>query len=448
MTASYLIERARSLSDLVNSKFISYEDEVSSLNESYRDIYSWLCNNDDDYYVKEYFTTVVPNVANDPTVSLITLPEDFYKLRFIDYQFQGNWTRVRKYSTEERDNNPSGPKYRFYGKELRIIGVNPNGANGNLRIVYYPPAEVITLPNYAYNFATSYFAHQKVLVRSPIYVPEGNTFIYTYANAAIRSESIDDNTVATPFDVYTPGGTLTSLGYYKGYLLYISAGNIYRCPYTPGFPTTTTTALTTSSNVTSLRVVNNLIYYATSTPEIRSITYQGSSDTLVQATAGSNFCWYNGALAYLDASGYIVMNGATSTIQATYLTGDGVYLYYLDSSYQLHRYSALEDLVIREGVALIGPYSGNYLPIEDVDDNFMAISTTPDWDFTYPLNEVNEIMAYQCAIDFKRKQNADFSQLSMRMAELQRRMLDVIKRDEGLPQKIGNAYSQYDSTWR
>jgi uncharacterized protein YpuA (DUF1002 family) len=78
----------------------------------------------------------------------------------------------------------------------------------------------------------------------------------------------------------------------------------------------------------------------------------------------------------------------------------------------------------------------------------LAVSSIPDWEFSYPLNEVNEIIAYQCAIDFKRKQNADFSQLSVRMQELQQRFLDVMKRDEGLPQKIGNAYSQYDSQWR
>ena len=197
-TASALIERARSLSDLVNSKFITYEDELSSLNESYRDIYSWLCNNSDDYFVKEFYTTIIQNDPNDPTIALVSLPDDFYKLRFIDYQYQGLWNRVRKYSTEARDSIPGSPQYRFYGKDLRIIGLNPYGANGRLRLTYYPPADVITLPEYAFEYCTSVAAFNKSLVNAPIYTSQGNSLIYVYNGTSIRVESIDSNTIANP----------------------------------------------------------------------------------------------------------------------------------------------------------------------------------------------------------------------------------------------------------
>lgn len=445
-TASALIERARSLADLANSKFINYDDEVSSLNESYRDIYSWLCNNDDDFFVKEYLATVTGSISNDPTAALVTLPADLYKLRFVDYWNQGNWQRVRKYSTEARDNNPGQPQYRFYGEDLRIIGMQSLGAALQLRLVYYPPADVITVPDYAYEYCSSYQPYQKDNISSPTYVAAGNYLIYLYSGTTIRSESIDYNTVAAPITLYTGTG-MSNLAYNKGYVYFLQGGEIYRA--TTNLTATITPAAITSTtgSIVTFGIVRGMIYYSTAT-EIRSCALDGSSDTLVVAATGKDFSWYNGALAYINALGYMVLNGVATTIAALNLTSDGASVYYRDAADQVHLYTATDDVIMRVDVAYLGTYQASRLPIIDVDGTVQAISSIPDWQFTYPLNDVNEIIAYQCAIDFKRKQNADYSPLVTRMAELQRRFLDVMKRDEGLPQKIGNAYSQFDSQWR
>jgi len=65
----------------------------------------------------------------------------------------------------------------------------------------------------------------------------------------------------------------------------------------------------------------------------------------------------------------------------------------------------------------------------------MAISSLEDTEFIYPVNEANEIMAYQSAIDYKRKQNGDISLLMARLSEIQNRFIGVIKRDEYQPER-------------
>lgn len=452
-TASALIERARSLADLVNSKFITYSDEYSSLNESYRDIYSWLCNNDDDYFVKEYITTLVPNITNDPLNALVDLPEDFYKLRFIDYQYQGYWNRVRKYSTEARDNVTIAPQYRFYGNQLRVIGLNPNGANGNLRLTYYPPAEVLTLPEYAFNYGTSIAPYNKSLVNAPNYTAQGNSLIYVYNGTSIRVESVDNSTVSNPVTIYTGTG-LSGVQYYKGYVYFLTAGEIWRGT-SDLVATMIPTAITaTTGAITAFSISNGKILYSTAT-ETRLCDLNGTNDVIKAAHASTQMCLIGTTLAYISASNQVILDTTVLASDASYLTSDGVSLYYVKSTTnELHKISLTAlftldlDEPIRENVVFVGSYSNFRLPIVGTDDSIQAISTIPDSELSYPLNEVNEIIAYQCAIDFKRKQNADFTSLTTRMAELQRRFLDVMRRDEGLPQKIGNAYSQTDSTWR
>ena len=59
MLASEIIRRARSLADIANSDYISHEDETESLYESYKDVYSEILNQSDDYYL----ITVILNTS-------------------------------------------------------------------------------------------------------------------------------------------------------------------------------------------------------------------------------------------------------------------------------------------------------------------------------------------------------------------------------------------------
>ena len=51
MTASSVIARGLSLADLQNSQFVTYQDQTNGLFEAYKDLYSSITANDDDYFI-------------------------------------------------------------------------------------------------------------------------------------------------------------------------------------------------------------------------------------------------------------------------------------------------------------------------------------------------------------------------------------------------------------
>lgn len=442
-TASKLVDRARSLADLTNSKFISYQDELSSVNEAYRDIYNWMTNNDDDYFIKTVVLTAADFTQDptDPGTILLTLPADYYKTRYIDYRMGTMWTRMHRYSPEGR-NDKGVPLYRPFGDTIRIISFN---AIPEIKLTYYPPAPVITLPEYALLYGTSYPVYSRDLITSPFFISSANSLLYIYNGTTIKVESVDYNTVNTPITLYTSTG-LSNCVYYKGYIYFLKDGEIYRATTTLDLPAITPVVITSSGGlITNFNVLNGQIYYSTST-EIRTCKVDGSSDALELSNPGSDLCWYNSSLAYLNGSNQIVASGFPAGTVANDLASDGSLLFYRSGS-TLYMYDTAIRTV-REGVDSLGYYSSLRLPIYDASDNTVkAISSIPDWVFEYPLNEVNEMIAYSCAIDFKRKQNADYAQLSERLNSLQLRFLDVIRRDDGLPQAMGNSYLYTDSRW-
>ncbi len=88
MKASEIIARARSVSDLPNTNFITHTDELSSLNEAWKDIYSALVENDDDYYVTRITLSIGSGdaVAGSTNEYLKALPSDALKIRYVDWQ--------------------------------------------------------------------------------------------------------------------------------------------------------------------------------------------------------------------------------------------------------------------------------------------------------------------------------------------------------------------------
>jgi len=95
------------------------------------------------------------------------------------------------------------------------------------------------------------------------------------------------------------------------------------------------------------------------------------------------------------------------------------------------------------------------IPIMDTALDMLAVSSVVDYNFDYPTNETNEIMAYQCAIDFKRKQNNDFSALQMRLGMKTKESpndqatglwgrfeASILNRDDYRPERIGNSYNR------
>ena len=87
-----------------------------------------------------------------------------------------------------------------------------------------------------------------------------------------------------------------------------------------------------------------------------------------------------------------------------------------------------------------------HLAVIHTDRQIHGHPASVDYVFDFPNNAIMEIMMYQLAVDFRRKQNVDYSLLKERLDELQVRLMDsFVRRDEDEYETIGNVYSGWTS---
>lgn len=99
---SDVILRAQRRADMEHSSFLSPEEWLDLVSDSYADLYDLLVTRFDDYFVTgpEEFT-----VSSGTTAPL---PADFYKLRALDKYMGGEWREVRRFNFNERNTLPTG----------------------------------------------------------------------------------------------------------------------------------------------------------------------------------------------------------------------------------------------------------------------------------------------------------------------------------------------------
>ena len=434
MTASQLIKRARSLSDTPNSLFISHEDEVNSLHESWKDIYSQITDSSDDYYVSSVILSTVGATQLGTNEWELTIPSDVYKLRFVDWKNGGNWDNMYKFNTNNRNARVGNPQYRWRGNKLWIVGsILP----GEIRIDYYPPPIVPSVPEVPWSYALDLATYNRTSVKVPNYFSVKNPnlsdptdyCLYVY-NGNIVLESY---TLQTKVTLLT--GSVAQVLYYLGYVYYrTAAGAIYRA--TTDFVSTLVPTLLVSGT-TNVSVSAGLLYYSTSVATFRA-QLDGSAPSQVAAFETRDACMFAGILYTIKASDSTIYMGSTSLgIVASHLTSDNNYVYYSTLLGDVHKIIPLGtyDEIIAEATIYIGAVQNNFLAMITDAYDIVAASTFEDTDFVYPINEANELMAYQSAMDFKRKQLGDITALELRLNEIRGRFADVLRRDEGQPER-------------
>ena len=485
MTGTDVIARARSLADLPNAQFVSYQDQLQSLNESYKDIYEWLLQNNDDYYVTEVLITLTASNLSPTDIGsheyLATLPSDFKSIRYLDVSQNNRWVEVQKFPVSSRNIDPSSPMYRIRGNYLFVMGGMSGGVGATYRLGYYPVNAQITLPGQDYVYGTSYSPGSFPNITYPAWAPPFKTVAYVYGGTRIYAESQDNGTVASPVALSaTLPASASFLNYYKGYLYWIESGDLVRAAATLTSGTLTTATLTSIGSVTSCSVFGDAIYF-TDNNNVKSCTLVGGSiATIAVATAATYPTKLGTDTFYVKANGvYGVAAGQLAASGYTAVTSDGTYLYALDTAKSLHRwatdtatFAVATDSIVREDVTAIGtcmtapqrqistvvPWFERRMPIITGEhQEMLSISAEVDYSFSYPNNIVPEIMAHRCAIDWKIKQNADPTGLMQRLGNrdqtqgpitgLWLRLYQSLQRDEYSPDRINNRYQQPWGIW-
>lgn len=488
--ASEIIARARSLADLPNTAHISHNDEIHSINEAWRDIYAFLKDNDDDYYITRADLTISAASAIAGTVNqwLVDLPADCAQIRDLSYQTQvSDWWPVKKFPPSMRELNPNDWHYRLENGKLWIIGGNTGATTGTLRLRYYPAPAEITVPQAPYYYGSSYSLAALRGLTVPAWAALNRTMIYMGASNGIKAESQTLNNLATPVALFSESGAVTNLQYYKGTLFWIRGANIQSKDTALAAALTAPTALTSSNDVICFHIVGDTIYYANAT-EIRSCTLAGASDALVGAAASVTSLCKLGSIIYYVAGGALKSLSPAATLVASAVskvTCDDIYLYDLTTAYVLNRltvsatpavtataqlatdvgdigHAVLDNTAEATGIGQLAEDAPNTWVIPMLtreQQRLVALDVTVDYDFTYPNNLVTEIMAYQCAVDFRTKGDKDASGLAARLgtaddrsntgkSTLWKRFKDSsIKRDEYQPTRINNAYPTAGRGW-
>jgi hypothetical protein len=163
ISVASLISRALSISDHTNSSFLTQGDKHEAINESYRDAYNFLCNNNDDYFLTELEFSIT---------SKYQLPNDFLRLRALDYDDGGKWSEVKKFAINQRNalqqSGDVAPMYRLSGEYLYII---PQDVAYSMRMWYYPqPSVLVSSGISSWVTATAYKIGDMVSQSGSVYV--------------------------------------------------------------------------------------------------------------------------------------------------------------------------------------------------------------------------------------------------------------------------------------
>jgi len=456
MLASEIVTHARSLSDLPNTDFISHDDEKQALNESYRDVYSKLTDSDDDYFYTEVVIPVLSSYAVAGTFEmLLPLPVDCYKIRRVDYMSQNIWLPVDRFSMSQRNSNPSAPMYRLQNGKLWIIGGGMLNPGVSIKVGYYPPPATVTVPQDPIKLGSSYSPYLWGTISAPFYYsyPQANgdnhrVAYYTNGTTTVVAQDYDANTTTT---VYTGTG-VASPQVIGGYLYILEGSIVKRGPVSSTGLITMSALPTTITTATWMEIADNKIYYTVGGGQTYSANLDGSSPVQVYATAIKSVCaCYGFVYAYTIANkalrSWTLYPAITDGLS---ITSDNQYLYTLDIGYPyaIDQYNVdptTGDVsnvkIVSTGYSNLGNATSEYMGVTSRDTlQPLLVGSDPDFDFYYPLNFLPELLAYQCAIDFTRKQKMDPSLLEVRLAKKWEEFFTVIRRDDINVGRIQNHY--------
>lgn len=426
MLASNIIERARSLADLQNSRAISWADEKNSINESYKLVYNKLSESDDDYFLNDFLYQNI-GIYKDtiPYSYSLPLPADFYKLRTVSYNLNGSWQPMSRLPLNMRNSNTSEPYYRMKNDDLWIVAGTTTQVSEVL-ITYYPPAELITLPDYSTSFnikvplADKVSLHHCISDENTVFESVGNNiFVYTQNRA-------------TPTLLFTSLiGAVTYPIYYKG-LLYFYEGTTLS--YIDTNAVGLAIPIQTTLSVLPFTVQNDIIYYTNGTDTFSNYFLGGSQATL-----------FAGAIRYcvrsLGGASYAFIEGNDYYVDAALIDTGVSYLSY--PFYNKNDDTLSAPTVIWKANTNIGALWNNRVISNSTLDRLInTYSTILDTDLLYPTNALFEILAYQSASDFKRKYEEASADLDGKLGQMWDAFLfSIIRRDEYKTEKVQNVYN-------
>lgn len=131
------------MANIPSTNFFTDADALRAVNASWKDIYSVLMLEDDDYFVTSVQTNtgaLTPYTGRENTYQY-ALPAGFFRLRLVQYQDGSNWKPLQKMTLADFGNWQNTPAYILKGTNLIIC----DSSSRTYEIWYYPAPVPLTL---------------------------------------------------------------------------------------------------------------------------------------------------------------------------------------------------------------------------------------------------------------------------------------------------------------
>jgi len=479
-----LVDRARQLADLENSSFIGWKENMMAMNSAFQKVYQKAINHDERFWMKEvYLGNPITQAGNE---TRYTLPDDFYQLYAI------NDAKTNRCLLRMSLNEPYGSlRYNIVNNELVIYGV----PLGTIQVRYFPnPKTLVLAPDKVdVDFPDLTGLNMNEYCRD-VY---GSLFCYIYTDSndmfhfvaydMLKGQNIVDG-IMKDTDGVTDLGKNTIYGFTNAYLSgVIAAKNGYMVFM----------KATRGGNQVNL-VYFFYNYSLTAHGDMPALILNQDKEFLMLYTETYDETYYG-----LATTNGIKVKSLTQE-QYDFLNFGGMYTeteYYFatintneDKLYFVHSSNLSEVLeldltkplnspsnpsiykqflipfkyLLKNGEYLLG-YSPDVSTVIDIDSN-KAVSSTAvginkiDFDtgfgvteyktltegyispvirntlLEYPNNFFYEMIAYELAIQYKSKQNADCAGLIALYNQAEEQFYDTITRDAFAPTRIQNVY--------
>jgi hypothetical protein len=396
--ASEIVKRALNLADLSNTDFISNDEQIDYLNDSWKEFYQLLINKGDKQFVKE--VELYP--TNGFGVAEYPIPSDLYQIQSIR---NNNGSIVTRRA--ESESLTSG-KYEIINDAIRLYGVG-----GNIIMTYYTIPEFITIPD------------KTILSDVPFSEISGLTS--SISNSFLNTDNSVYNVVTSEkiADLSESGTLIGNRLVVRNNSLYDFDGNNLNVDYSN---TNSESYLIDSHNCKYLKVTD-------------TDTFKFINNT-IDSDAYRGIIFSDGNILSLKDDHFYINNNELP------LTPKGVSTQYL-KSFGDHEFAILGGYVFEY-------YNGNVQGYEEIpsngvylftskygpviyDGDVKVVSGLPDTEFNFPNELYIQVLSASLAVKYAMKQNADVAGLNNLYENYKSNFLNSLSQDVGFT-RIINVY--------
>lgn len=409
-TSSDIIKRATQIADLENSDFISFNEKIALLNESYVALYQKLINKGDNAFLR-YINT---------NKSIIDLPQDFYQLKAVLLNNNGYLQPIKRRPQNQNDKDLS---YEIINNTLKING---HYSGGSISIEYYPTPVTLTFPS------------EKLSIPFDNVLAMHNDWIITgiYNNDVLTGlmlNNLNDNSINVQLNgnklIHVADDYVVTKGD-KYYLFNLKTGKTTETVY---IPASFKSRMFLYNDSKLLMVENNSIAY-NDLPAIKD-----KVDLIMFSDDLKHFIYKTDNKVKIDDKEIVLKQDPKHFYQkneSVIITTDSNYV--VDVNYNGDYQEIIKNDCIIDVIKFDDNTGYGYLTQEL--NGYYVTSFFDDTKLNFPNQMYFTLMAYLLAISFKIKQGSDISGLQLSYEKAEETFYDTLSNDDWNYTRITNVY--------